>query len=157
MSLENITLPPYLVEQLYKNALIDTQNKGLAFLGGNKKNILVVVNSSTDVYLADDALNFLSGILKACNLTLEDIALVNFAKLAINDPAELIEQFEPSKIIFFGQEPVTMGFPLQFPYYQIQEFNGKKLLYAPGLETLAADKPQKLLLWEALKKLLEIK
>ena len=166
MSLDNIQLPPFLIQELYKNSLIEADNKQLKtkslktdellFLGKNQKNILVIVDEENAVYLPDETLNFLIGILGACKLSLSDTALVNFHRNNSINYKILQSTFKPHVILFFGVEPAVLEFPLQFPHYQLQAYNKQTYLSAPSLDILAADKQEKLQLWTCLKKLFSI-
>jgi hypothetical protein len=79
MSLDNILLPDIVLQGLYSKSLYDLEtNKSviddiqpgnIGFLGSNQKHITILVNSDTAIYLPDDELNFLLGILTACKLT----------------------------------------------------------------------------------------
>lgn len=162
MSLDNIQLSPLLVEKLYRKALVDLntvkaasqKQSGLSFnsLGNNEKNILIVVNEPAAVYLQDADLNLLVGILTACKLSMADIALINFHK---NDHAgytNLNESFNPSTILLFGVDPMQLEFPLNFPHFQLQAYNGQHYLCSPALSALAADVSLKKQLWLSLQK-----
>jgi DNA polymerase III psi subunit len=166
MSLDNIQLPPFLVGELYKNHLVDIDNQQvkagslkageLLFLGKNQKNILLVVHEENAVYLPDDDLNFLVDILSACKLSLSDTALINFCKNKDINYKILLEEFKPVIILFFGIEPSKLEFPLQFPHYQLQQYNNQTYLSAPSLNELAADISKKKQLWICLRKLFSI-
>src|SRR5688500_13981610 len=97
MSLNNIILSDVLLSSLYKNNLIEiieikeeNKNSGLKqavdtepavqFLGKHLQQITVFVTYPDEVYLPEVQLNFLANILKACNLNIADIAIVNLAK-----------------------------------------------------------------------------
>ena len=166
MSLDNIQLSPFLIQELYKNSLIDTDYGQLSteslktdmplFLGKNEKNILVIVQEENVLYLPDESLNFLIGILNACKLSLSDIALLNFAKNQDLNYKTVQEKFRPGIILFFGVEPASLEFPLQFPHYQLQSYNKQTYLSAPALNLLAADVSEKKQLWTCLQKLFSI-
>ena len=166
MSLDNIQLPPFLVRELYKNSLVEADNqqlntqilKGndLLFLGKNQKNILLIVEEQNAVYLPDEDLNFLVDILKACNLSLSDTALINFFQNKAINYRSLLEKFKPETILFFGIEPAKLDFPLQFPHYQLQAYNNQTYLSGPSLKELAADVEKKKLFWACLRKLFSI-
>jgi hypothetical protein len=166
MSINNIQLSSFLVGELYKNFLVDSDNQQLntkiskadelLFLGKNQKNILLIVNEENAVYITDENLNFLVDILSACKLSLSDSALVNLYNNKEIHYKQLNEKFKPEIIVFFGIEPVKLGFPLQFPNYQLQQYNHQTYLSTPSLKELAADKQQKLQLWACLKKLFSI-
>lgn len=166
MSLDNFQLPPFLAGKLYKDSLVDLdsnqlKNKSLksedfVFLGNNKKNILLIVNDENALYLTDQDLNFLIGILTACKLTLSDTALINFNKNPNINYKKITAHFKPQSIICLGVDLKLLEFPLEFPQYQVQQYNGQSYLTAPSLETLAADKQEKLLLWNCLKKMFSL-
>lgn len=166
MSFENIQLPPFLIQDLYKNILIDekkfqlitdtSKKDKIKCLGSNKKNVLVLVSEENIPFLNDADLHFLSGILEACRLSLADIALVNISRYNSLNFKILITQFNPSKNILFGVEPSALELPLHFPHFQIQQFNNQLYLSGPSLKELIADKQLKLQLWGSLKKLFSI-
>ena len=166
MSLDNIQLPPFLIQELYKNSLIDGDNDQIKtkslktdkslFLGKNQKNILILVNEENAAYLPDENLNFLIGILEACKLSLSDTALVNFNRNKNLNYKILQEEFKPGIILFFGIEPGELEFPLQFPHYQLQSYNNQTYLSAPSLNELSAEIAEKKKLWAALKTLFSI-
>ncbi|MEP7166023.1 MAG: hypothetical protein ABI741_15075 [Ferruginibacter sp.] len=166
MSLDNIQLPPFLVRELYKNSLVEIDEQQLIpaslegnnviFLGKNQKNILLIVAEENAVYLPDEDLNFLVEILGACKLSLSDTALINVLKNKEVNYRSLLEKFNPRVILFFGIEPVKLEFPLQFPHYQIQEYNKQTYLSVPSLNELAADIDKKKQLWACLRKLFSI-
>ena len=69
MSLDNIQLPPFIIQELFKNSLVqlntEQENKPLspvsAFntLGNNRSHILIIVDNNDALYLPDEQLNFL--------------------------------------------------------------------------------------------------
>ena len=86
MNLNNISLTPQQVADLYTNVLIESESiavpekENIAFLGNNKKNIVVLVNYTDVPFLPDEQLNFLMNILGACHLTLADVAIVKIGR-----------------------------------------------------------------------------
>ncbi len=163
MSLEHIQLPPFLVRELYKNVLIDNtlhqegadivKAKTFNYLGKNQQHILILVSEKEATFLPDDMLQFLVGILSACKLSLADVALANVAANPEMDYPQIMDFFNPSVILFFGQDPVELSFPLQFPPYQLQAYNKQTYLSAPSLKLLANDITEKKKLWVCLQKL----
>lgn len=166
MSLDNIQLPSIVIQDLYKNSLVDLNNTKavteeiksavLPFLGNNQKRICIVVNDENALYLSDDLLNFLLGILAACKLSMADVALVNAAKNKTIDYAFLQEQLNAETVLMFGVTALQMQLPMQFPFYQIQQFNNQAYLTAPELQKLQEDKAEKMKLWNSLKQLFSI-
>ncbi len=162
MSLDNIHLTPFLVQDLYKKTLVDLNEKGhseknspeniTSFLGKNEKNMLIVIDEKETAFLNDSDLNLLVGILSACKLSLADIALVNFDKNKLLTYDKMMLEFNPGFVLLFGITPDQLSFPLNFPYYQLQQYNNQTYLSSPTLKILAAETDQKKELWASLQK-----
>lgn len=181
MSLDDIKLSPFLIEKLYENSLLDDgisstsvgnaeiakdekkpiskesnvikkQNfDAIKYLGKNAKNILIIIDEKEHAFLGDDELSFLMNILNACNVSMQDVALVNTCNNADVVYENLNAQFEPSIILFLGTEPQLLNFPVQIPQYKIQAYNNQQYLCAPSLQKLSSDKEEKKKLWMVLK------
>ena len=166
MSLDNIQLPAIVLQGLFKNVLIDldtaTTQKvtekpaGIAFLGKNQKQITIVTNNESTIYLPDEELNFLMGVLSACTLSMADVALINIAKKVVLTYNKIQEELNGEIVLLFGVEPMQLQLPLKFPQYQIQKFNTQVYLSAPMLSAIAADKTEKTKLWNCLKEVFSI-
>ena len=185
MGLDDIKLSPFLVKKLYEKTLVVSsfaENKNvedklivaieknplnndevlnadvnpIKYLGKNAKNILVLINETEHAFLGDDELNFLMNILNACSVSMADAALVNTCNDETINYEKLMNQFSPSVILFLGTEPQLLGFPVQIPMYQIQQYNKQQYLCAPSLQKLSTDKEEKKQLWLCLKKIFSI-
>ena len=166
MSLDNIQLPDTILQGLYSKCLYDLEpNKSVLsditaseinFLGNNQKKIIILVNSEAAIYLPDDELNFLLGILTACKLSMADIALVNLAKNPDFNYSFLTDQFKADKVFLFGLNAGAIALPLEFPHYQVQQFNNQVYLSSVSLNEMQANKEEKLKLWTSLKKIFSI-
>ncbi len=182
MSADKIQLPDFLIADLYKGSLVDiasftgeqvqleekpvakveanvVSNEKISYLGENGRNVVIVVNEPDYVYLKEDDLTFLTNILKACQLNLADIAIVNTAKQEITHTS-LKEQLNALKILLFDVEPSAIKLPFIIPAFQVQNYAGCTIMLAPALSAL--NKPTqdgKLLktkLWAALKQVFGI-
>ncbi len=166
MSLDNIQLSPALVESLYSKSLYelktaqpvpaDIQKSGINFLGSNEKKIVLLVSSDEAIYLPDEELNFLLGILTACKLTMADIALINVSTNPNVIYTHLANQLNAEKIFLFGLKNEILELPLTFPQYQIQKYSNQVYLSAASLSVLQKDKAEKLKLWNCLKTVFEL-
>ncbi len=168
MSLENIQLPAIVIQDLFKKSLVELTTKeksgqtanpatgDIAFLGKNGRNIAILVHSPETLYLPDNELDFLMGILTACGLTMADIALVNIAQKKEIDYKILENNLAAEKIFLFGLEPAVLQLPLSFPHYQVQRYNNQVYLAAPPLLQLQADKMEKSKLWTCLKQIFSL-
>lgn len=166
MSLDNIQLPAIAIQDLYKNSLVDLNNHQddikqdahaatLPYLGNNLKKICIAVNDNDALYLSDEMLNFLLGILSACKLSMADVALVNTAKHHFTY-TDIQEQLQAATVLLFGIPPGRLQLPMQFPSYQLQKFNNQVYLAAPELQNLQQDKAEKTKLWNSLKQVFNL-
>jgi hypothetical protein len=168
MSLDNIQLSASVIQDLYKKSLIlsnakedkksqmPSTNVSFNILGNNQQKILILVSDGETLYLPDEELNFLMGILTACKLTMEDVAILNVEKNNDISFTNLATTLKSEKIILFGVETSRISLPLQFPTYQIQAYNNQLYLCAPLLTVLQNDKAEKTKLWLCLKQLFSI-
>ncbi|MCW3107756.1 MAG: hypothetical protein JWQ09_2262 [Segetibacter sp.] len=183
MSDEKIQLPDFLIAELYKGSLVDLDTfklkevlteveeqpanaegtirsvEKIKFLGENEKGVIIIVNQSEAVFLMEDDLTFLTNILKACQLNLADIAIINIAKQEVNYEA-IKEQLNATNILLFDVEPSAIKLPFLIPAFQVQKFDSCTIMVAPPLPFL--NKPTqegKLLktkLWLGLKQVFNI-
>lgn len=129
--------------------------RGVNFLGRNEKGILILVSKDDAVYLPDGELNFLTTILSACQLSLADVAIVNW-KTAQTDLEPLQQQLATRFILLFDVSPLEAGLPINFPHFQIQQFNGRTYLSSPALAEVEKEVTIKRQLWPSLKKMFSI-
>src|SRR5688500_12573810 len=117
MSLNNLQLHPQLLAGLYNQVLIETEagsvtKPAIKTLGGNKKNILLVVcDTQHPDALPDQSLQFLISILKACQLTLADVAITATDGKQELDYKTITSQLGSRQVLLFNLEPVAFGLP----------------------------------------------
>lgn len=166
MSLDNIQLTPFLLQELFKKSLIELDASELheerrsassfTILGNNRKRIIILVADDETLYLPDEQLNFLLGILSACGLTMEDVAIVNTKKNR-NLTYKAIElELKGASILLFGVSAAQINLPIEFPHYQVQSFNNQTYLAAPVLQEIQDSKVEKTKLWNCLKQFFAI-
>ena len=166
MSLDNIQLPQTIIQTLYSKSLYDLNRDksdsttihdgSIGFLGSNQKKVGILVAAAETIYLPDDELNFLLGILTACKLSMADIALINVSKNPGLTYTAITEQLKAEKIFLFGLDAEALKLPLQFPHYQIQQFNNQVYLSSASLAVLQKDKAEKIKLWNCLKNIFSL-
>ncbi len=166
MSLDNINLPPLVLQQLFTHTLIEAKNnptvdsksteKPFLTLGNNQKKVLILVESEETLYLPDNQLNFLLGILAACNLTMEDVAILNIKKNPSVNYQRISDELKSEKVFLFGLQPDQIELPVNFPTYQIQKFNNQVYLAAPALSNFHDNKAEKTRLWICLQQIFNI-
>lgn len=184
MDADKIILPDFLIAELYKGCLVDLDTSSynkkavteknlpsegvitsgstdkLKFSGENLKNVTIIINQpdSNDINKKD--LTFLTNILKACQLNLADIAIVNTAGQKVT--YDLIkEQLGALQIIMFDVEPALIKLPFMIPHFQVQDYAGTAIMMAPALSALnQPDNESRILktkLWNSLKQVFGIR
>ena len=175
MSLNDIRLNSQLISDLYASVLVETNAsdvptldipvakpvqktplaKEVHFLGKNEKGILIIVTNDDAVYLPDDQLAFLTNILSACQLSLADVAIINW-KTAGLDLNEVQQRLSIRHILLFDVSPLDAGLPINFPHFQIQQFNHRTYLSSPALSDVEKEVSIKRQLWPSLKNIFSI-
>ncbi len=122
-------------------------------LGSNARKVLVLVSHREVVFLPDEELKFLTGILAACKLSIADVAIVNLHHNPGIGYKELLATFSSSHVLLFGIEPASISLPLAFPAFQLQAFNGTTYHWCADLAGMENDRTLKTQLWNNLKKI----
>ena len=174
MDLNHLKLPGTLIAELYKSLLIDPDETTVTqavteikesltasdsdwkSLGENKKKVLILVNYQDSVYLPDNDLELLTGILGACKLSMADVAIVNHNNCPDATYKELVTFYKSKIVLLFAIEPASFGLPMSFPHFQIQPFAENSFLFSPSLIELENDKVLKSKLWVCLKRLFNL-
>lgn len=130
-----------------------------SYLGGFQKKILIIHQQNDTKHISDEALQLLTGILNACKLTLQDVAIMNLHKHKVHYQ-EIMEAFHPTHIFSFGLEPGELQLPFQIPNYQAQLYHNATFLFAVSFDTMLPQSPsskeQKTKLWNSLKKIFQL-
>jgi hypothetical protein len=167
-------LPPFILADWYKNDLVITGDATISVqksippvkkrqpvvikkLGDHLQKVTILVNTSEAAFLPEEEFTLLSNILKACNLTMADVAVVNWNRT----PAmfsEIKQQLGPKYLLLFRVSTAEIDLPFSIPLYQIQEYDQCKLIQSASLEQMLGDndssKLEKSKLWSALRKML---
>ena len=167
-------LPAFILADWYKNDLVITGDvKTVAResippvkkrepvvikkLGDHLQKVTILVNTSEAAFLPEAEFTLLSNILKACNLTMADVAIVNWYRTPANF-TEIKQQLGPKYILLFRVSTAEIDLPFSIPLYQIQQYDQCELLQSASLEQMLgeteASKSEKSKLWSALRKML---
>lgn len=124
------------------------------YLGNNKKNISIIIEDATAVFINDEWLGTLGKLLAACKLNIGDVAIINNLNSGILFP-ELKEQLQPKYIFMFDVSMQDLKLPFTIPNYQVQQYAGTTFMTAPAATLSDANteavKTEKRKLWEKLK------
>lgn len=166
MSIDNIQLPAFVIQDLFQKTLVDltgnekktkiSATNELSFFGGNKQHIILLVNNPDIAFVSDQQLTFLSGILSACNLRLEDVGLLNIAAYPAISYKTISDAFTPRIVMLFGISTDTIQLPFLMPDFQRQSYNNQFYLAIPSLYALENDKDLKRKLWTVLQQIFSL-
>ena len=168
MCLNNLILTPGLMEQLYHKSLYQDKNTvsdsnatdaaetSFKFTGKNQKNVLVVVNYTDVPTITDEDLSFLSQLLKACQLSLADVAIFNFNKYNADYFHQIFDFFKAKNVLLFGISTADFGFPFQTLTYKLQNHNQINVISSHALAEIKENNTQKAKLWAGLKQMFNI-
>ena len=174
--LHDIKLPSSVVADLYKDHLVvltddiplkteqptksqSVENEEIHHSGGNKKNIVLLVNHEGLRDISDAENTFLNKMLEACKMGMEDVAIVPGSR-KVHNAAQLKEVFKPSRMILFGLRAEDIDLPLRFPDFKLQSYDDTVYLQVPDLkmftENTEESKVLKGKLWTCLKSLFKL-
>lgn len=125
----------------------------IPFKGKNKKRILWVVYEPEQSYLSDTDFDFLSQIITACKMNMDDVALINAATKDFS-VAEVLDQLNPVTLIFCGVPHTFLPFPIN--EYILYPHQKRNYFVCDSLNELQHDKVKKSKLWLVLKEILAI-
>ena len=161
MGLDNIELNIKICSRLYKNSLVTnptisesdkTELKAIEYQGGNKKNILFIISKKQSQATTAEEITLFNSICKACSLTMDDIALVNFQP-AVADYSILRNHFKFKFLLAFGVTPSDIGLTEDFENFNVSRKNNEMLLFAPQLDEFFNNKAFKTSLWKGMQQL----
>lgn len=123
------------------------------YLGSNNRQVAVLVADKSGRLIGDKELEFLTNILKACKLSVDDIALINYIRTP-RSLEELVQDPGCTQFILFGVTTAQLQLQFNVPFYQPQQIGQQQFLLAAPLvklmEPTAAAKAEKAKLWNAL-------
>jgi hypothetical protein len=170
MDLNELEFTPAQLAELYGQSVILTEpqaakkpvaqkekvvatEKTIPFKGKNKKGMLWVVHEPEQVYLSDADFTFLSQIITACKMNMDDVALINAATKDFTI-AEAVEYLKPDTIILCGVPHLLLPVPVD--EYILYPHQKRNYFVCDSLQELQNDKVLKSKLWLVLKDILGI-
>ncbi len=156
MGINHIRLTPELIANLYPETLVAENDP---FLGRNRRSVSFIVHSPDYDFLPEEQLVFINKMLSACKLQMNDIVLVNIARLNLSFE-ELKVQFQPRIIFLWGIRPAFFNLDSALPDFNITVHDGMSIIpvLSPELMCIegSAGHELKSRLWICLKKLFNL-
>ncbi len=148
------------------NSIIPLINNAIAeavaiqYSGHNEKHIVILLKDKSADYLSEEGLQFLTNILKACSLTLKDIAIVNIYHQKNINYNQLKEKLSMNACISFGITPAEIDIFSSFSLFEVGIYSNTSFVFAPELMEMNANTSEskilKAKLWKSLQKLFNI-
>lgn len=128
------------------------------YIGGNKKNISIIIKETSSSYVDDKTLEQINLILKSHKLETSEVAIFNIEKEKIQID-DLINNLLPKIILLFDIDNKEIALPISIDYNNIQAYKGSRILLAVSLEKLFQDnemeaKERRVQLWRSLNNIL---
>lgn len=152
--IDGITLTSELCRRLYPGGIINLDfslpkaTPNVVYQGKNNRNILIATDVSPALKKEDRA--FLEKLLKACELTADDIALVNIGEQEV-PVSGIINQLNIKKAVFFGIPSLSIDLPVGDKEDTAVIYDDKYFIRTAPLSSLQYDVAKKKALWHALK------
>jgi hypothetical protein len=130
----------------------ETPRPDFKYLGGNKKQFLILVNYIADEHIAETHLKALESTLGRKTLAIDDVAILNTARYTNNGHQELIAFFLPEKLLILGAAAIPAG--LTSPQLNvIQQSENRQQLFTHSFEEMLTDREKAKAFWEQMKNL----
>ncbi len=156
MGINHIRLTSELIATLYPEALVAEND---AFLGTNLRSISFLVYCPDHDFLPEVQLVFINKMLSACKLEMNDIVILNIARLNLSFE-ELKVQFQPRIIFLWGIRPAFFSLDSALPDFNITVQDGISIIPVLSPELMCIEGPAghelKSRLWICLKKLFNL-
>lgn len=119
---------------------------GFDFLGGNNKQILMLVNDAQNSYFSPKSEEMFVKLLAAVKLSMQDIAIVNLNNISVKWD-DIKQKTNPNKVVLWGVKPEFINTDVQKYIFT------DNVLYADALDQINADVELKKQLWPELQKM----
>ncbi|MFI5137557.1 MAG: hypothetical protein ACHQIM_07000 [Sphingobacteriales bacterium] len=122
------------------------------FMGGNKKNFLVIGYYPEQATIDDKHFIALESIIKRLGYSLDDIAIFNIAKYTGATIQQLTDFFKPQKLLLLGRQALPEGIG-QLALNKPQKLNICDTLLSFSFDEMMENNENKKAFWEQMKQL----
>jgi len=132
--------------------IIETQPVNFNYLGGNKKNFLLVVHYTAFEFINDSHLIALQNIFKRMELDMDDVAILNRANYSDASFEHLTGFFSPRKLLLLGTDALPAGIET-LTLNKLVVLNSCSTLFSFSFDEMMDNNDNKKAFWEQLKQL----
>lgn len=122
------------------------------YLGGNKKNFLVLVFYPANEFILDQHLPALENTIKRLGYQIDDIAILNISKYPQIGFSELLEFFKPQILLINGKDAL-IALPKSISQNKIENVQNIKTLFTFSFDEMMNSTENKKIFWEQMKQL----
>lgn len=158
---ENNSLINWFEQTVYLVNEENGEKDSIKYLGQNKQKVLLINKCESADFLSEKENLFLlkgmgkKGLLEAINLSLDDVAIINFSKSSIKSFRLLSQKMEFSRMILFGVSPKEINLNIETEKYKVCALNGCKIIFSDSIEMLIGNDSLKKQLWQSLQVMFE--
>lgn len=120
------------------------------YSGGNQKRFLVLCNYPAAQFMADAHLTALLNTVTRLNFTQQDLAIVNLFNYPAATYQELLEFFNPAKLLVLGAAALPAGLP-NINLNQVQTIAKCQALYTFSFDEMMGNKDNTKAFWNQIK------
>lgn len=135
-------------EKEIPEVVAEKQIPEFVFIGKNQKNFLILINE----VLPENHLKALENTLLRKQLTLDDVAIVDYSAFDDKSFDDINASFMPKKIVCFGLKPENLNLP-KAAFNGISSFENLQILYTYSFIEMLGDKEKTKAFWEPMKTL----
>lgn len=130
----------------------ETPSVSFNYLGGNKKNFLVITHSVDAEFMHELHLKALESTLKRLSFEMDDVAIFNIAGDPEIEFEILADFFKPQNVLVLGKEAFPVGWETS-TFNAVTTTNNCKMLYTFSFSQMMDNTEYKKVFWEQMKQL----
>ena len=130
--------------------MVETLPVNFNYLGGHKKNFLIIVHYPGQEFIADNHLIALESILGRLGFSLNDAAILNRANYADATFDLLNDFFKPQKLLILGKSSLPAGIAAP-DLNKPKQLDNCKMLFSFSFNEMMDNNELKKIFWEQMK------
>jgi hypothetical protein len=144
--------PPAVADERIELPVTETESLSFNYQGGHKKNFLIITHYNDVDFIAASHLAALESTLNRLEFTLDDAAILNWAKHPEATVEQLTSFFSPQKLLILGQNalPAEMS---NISLNKLHLTNSCRTLFTFSFDEMTNNNEYKKAFWEQMKQL----
>lgn len=131
---------------------VETPVTNFKYMGGNKKNFLIIVHYTDNEFIDITHLTALENILKRKELHIDDVAILNIHNHDSVSISEIATHFTPQKLLLMGKNAMPQNMQVM-TLNQITNQDNYLVLYSFSFDEMMSSNENKKAFWDQMKAL----